>query len=513
MMTAKNTHLIGDVSPTDLLGYMDVISTSTKKGSYYNLPSERAASLNHWVSKIVDSARPFAALMCLTKSITDDARIATAIHLLGTAPKNPDPNASRRWECSVLLDAMEDMPPARVFDMFHYLIGMRAGMSSRHLRKAVKAVGGRFLRGLILRWLSNNYPKLDLWSVKYRKAFGLVARHMHLSPKAFHGVSWLFGGPPATPMQTRAKACQRSGPGQVPAELWELPMEVARGFALSKAMMTPEEFEREFSNRGHKTLKEKRLSAVRTAEAGGKVEYDPSREKNLFSLFTYLGGLDAIPANAQDWVHSAAKNQAKKMRLTLESCAVVLDTSPSMWGVKEAKRHPLFKALAATEVLRAATVGQFDVYYTSPQNRRPTIPLLHGATEYVHGVHSAIEAGHKRIILLGDGYENAPAEAMDTYLNMLKNYLDPDDKISVIHLNPVGASETGKGIKELSIYAPSAGLAHVDALPAAIFVAMAKKYPDKAIEVYLNQLVKLQSPGTAALMPAEYRTLLLTQKS
>jgi len=504
----RQREALARITPEELIGYVNTVSSSTKKGSYYNLPAEHVAALNDAIAKMMDVLRPFPALMTLTKSITDDARIASVIQLFRAQPENEQ--AVRRWECSVFLQMMRDMPPTRVFDLFHYLIGIRRVQAGdkKILKRTEAPLGGRYVRGLAERWLHVNHNMLDLWSVKYRNDFRLLARHIHLSPNFFPGVNWLFGGDPGTPLQYKVEVCRKAGPGQVPNELWELPVEVARGFALSKCQLSPDEFEKEFSNRGKKTYKEKRISAKRTAKAGGKVEYDPAKERNLFDLLVYLGAQETIPGAAQHWVQLAAKRQAKELGLNLDDVAVVLDTSPSMFGNKATQRHPLFKAVAAAKVFQAATRGSFNLFYTTPQNGNPVIPKLHGSTSYAPQIHRALQVGYEQIILIGDGYENAPEGLTHEYLKVLKSRVDTDNRISIVHLNPVGASESLDGVRELSAFAPSAGLAQVKAIPAAMFTALAKVYPAKAIEAYFRELVRLQSPQTARLMPPEYMALL-----
>lgn len=487
------------VTAQDLTGYLNTVSSSTKKGSYYNLPAEHVAALNDSIAKMMDICRPFASLMCLSPSITDDARIASVIQLI----RNRTSDNVSRWECAVFLDMTRKMPPTRVFDMFHYLIGYRR--TSGGLRRTDRAIGGRFLKGLIHRWLVDNYSKLELWSVKYRKDFQIVARHMHLSKDFFNGVDWVFGGEPVLPLQHKAETCRKAQPGQVPKELWELPYENARGFALNKCGLSSETFEKEYSERGKKTRKEQRISAKRTAKAGGTVEFDPNKARNVFDLLIYLGGQDTIPPAAREWIKMAAGRQARGMNLSFEELGVVVDTSVSMEGPRSTHRHPLFKALAAARVLEQSTAGEFHLVYTTDQGQNPIIPKLNGATNYVKAVHTLLSKGHKNIIIFGDGYENSFEGMLDEYLKMAKS-LVPD--MHVVHMNPVGASESGEGVREMSVFAPAAGLTRVEALPNAMMAILTKSDPMAAIGQYLAQLVKLQGPAAQRLMPTEYRALL-----
>jgi hypothetical protein len=361
--------------------------------------------------------------------------------------------------------------------------------------------------------LANNARSLDLWSVKYREDLLKVAKHQHLPFEDFQGIEFLFGGgkftggAPQTPLQKKLDKVRKADDKTIPTELWDLPYENARGFALNKFKMSKEDFEKEYSKKGQKTAKEARISAKRTKAAGGEVTFDPARAKSLFDLYVYLGGQDAIPGKAKQWVKKVAEKEADKIGMAVRDTAVIIDTSLSMFGTRDAKRHPLFKAMAIAKLLEKSCSGKFKTYFTTAQEGDPVLPKLHGATSYAFSLIAALKEGFKKIFLIGDGYENAPEGLTHRVLYAFKKKIDTDNEVAIIHLNPVQAAES-LGVREMSPHAPAAGINRVEGISSAVFTALAKTYPIKALEAYFAELCRLQGPETRALMPPQYQKLL-----
>ena len=513
-LTTRSRGTIKQITPDELIGYLNAVSSGTKKGTFYNMSDEQIGALNDKISKMVSTFRPFAALMALSPSTTHDARIATAMQLMSSKASVQD-NDARKWETTIIRESLDLMPVTKVFDLFQYLIGYRREQNGkkRVLRKSKKAIGGSFVKGMIKEYLRRNARRLSLWSVKYPKDFRRVARHIHLSPSEFKGVGYVFTTedkhPAAgrTPFQEKAEKVKESPADIIPTELWELPYENARGFALGKFGISKEDFEKKFSELGRKTIKEQMTSAKRTQEAGGVSTFDPAKARSLFELFVYLGGQESIPAKAAEWVDKVAKKEASRIGLNIKNAAVIVDTSLSMFGTKATKRHPLYKAMAIARIIEKSS-DSCKIFYTTPQSDNVVIPKLHGSTSYAQSVIDALKDGCEQIFLVGDGYENAPEGLTHRVLYAFKKKIDVDDKISFLHLNPVQAAESLGGVREMSSYAPSAGISNVQGISASIFIALAKTYPLKALETYFSELVRLQSEETKALMPADYQKLL-----
>lgn len=504
-----NRSAVAQVSPDELIGYVNVVGTATKKGSFYNEGDEHTAALNDAIAKMRDVFPPFPVLMTLSGAITDDARIMTAVQVLRRPAAGHDRPAVRGWECAVIQQMFTQMPPTRVFDLFNYLAGYRRVEGK--MKRSAKAIGRKYTRRLATDWLKTKQQMLDFWSVKYQKDMRVLARHNHINPTFFEELSWLFGGEAKGPNQVAMETCQRAPAGSPrtgpPPDLWKLPYENARGLALNKFGISKEEFEEKFSKKGQKTQKEARTSAKRTRAAGGEVTYDPSRARDLFELFVYLGGQESIPRQASGWIANVAAKQARQVGMHMDNCAVILDTSQSMSGTPATPRHPLFKALSIMYVVKKST-DRFNAYYTGGASMLGVIPKIGGPTGYAQPVLQALKDGFTNIMLLGDGYENSPEGMTHRLIHTFKKKLDPENKVAFINLNPVAAAETSGGVREISPHIPAAGIRDVKALPSAMFVALAKTYPMRAIESYYGELLRLQTPATYSMLPTQFQRAL-----
>lgn len=533
----QTTTIAAPITPEELVGYINAVTTATKNATYYGTKDEQVGALVQKIDKMIGVCRPFAALMCLSGGITDSARMATAMRLMQVMPDpRPLPGTAtaeemRRWEAYVINDMLDKMPVTRVLDLFNLFIGYRhveevsetaavfaqqAGAKAKAklvFKKDDVAVGGRYIKGVMKSYILRNAGKLDFWSVKYRKDFRKLAVHLHMDVKKHPEIAWIFGNAGVGVVQKAVDVCRRAAASKAPASLWKLPYEVARGFALNKFNIGKEDFEKKFSDKGKKTIKEQRTSAKRTKAAGGTVDLDPAR-LSLFDLFVYLGGQDEIPHDARKWISKAAVREASNLGLSFDEVAVVVDTSKSMFGTRQAPRHPLFKSMSLAHAIRKATKTRFGMYYTTDQGingdgeqKHPVIPKLYGATSYAMPMIQAIRDGFKKIIVIGDGYENAPDGLTHKMLVALKEKVDTADEYSFLHLNPVHAAESSEGVKELSPYLPAAGIRSTSGIGYSMFLAMAKQYPVKALEAYLVELIKLQSGKAKVFMPEPVQKL------
>jgi hypothetical protein len=113
----------------------------------------------------------------------------------------------------------------------------------------------------------------------------------------------------------------------------------------------------------------------------------------------------------------------------------------------------------------------------------------------------ALKDGCETLILLGDGYENAPFEgALHQLLFTYKKVLDKKNKLMILHFNPVYAAEA-KDVRSITELAAQVGVRQIEGLNEAMFLAVAKSKPMLAIQKYLKHLVSLQNDACKRLMP------------
>ena len=504
-------------SSEEFLGYVNTVMVGTKKKTYYNLGEESQDNLIQNIDKMINTCRPFAVLFPLADFSTDDARIVSGMRLFNNSKNLSEQH--KKWEAYVLGDMLSKMQPNRVFDLFAYIIGYRRvkietssirgkSKESRYVWKKVeRAIGGRYAKGIMKDFLQRNRRMFDFWSVKYRKDMRRIALHLRLSPRLFPEVEWLFGGIAKGKVQKAVEKCRKSD--ILPTEVWSLPKEVARGFALNKYKLTSEEFEKKFSEVGMATKKEVRIADKRVKKAGGVSKFDPAKQ-NIFDLFVYFGGQDELPSDAEKWVLVAAKKEAKNIGFTFKDTAIVVDTSQSMYGSKETSNHPLYRALSLAFTIQEATEGYSKIYFTSAKSNK-LIPRANGASKYAPSILRALKEGGnnlKQIVIIGDGYENSPEGMTHRLLFAFKKKIDTEDRINFMHLNPVQAGESVESVREITPLIPSVAIRDTKSIGFSVFMALAKKDPERAIQTYLKILIGFQREYVRGLMPTEVNRLI-----
>lgn len=495
-------------SVEDLLGYLNTVTTSTKKGGFQSTKQDNIAALTQSITSMMNVCRPFAALMMLTKGMTDDAKTVTAVKLLeGNAAR-----AIRSWERHVIYQAITNMPPNRVFDMFSLLIGQervaKEGKSATIWKQKRKSVGGKYSKYLMRRFLTNDAKRLSLWTVKYRNDLKRIVKHLHWSKDEpmFNIIKWLFDGEPVTDLQRKVEEVRAASGDAPPDCLWKLPMEVARGYALNKFKVPPEEFESRFSVKGTKTRTEARQSDKRAVESGGKSTFDPNRA-GVFELLTYMSGGGSVPIT-RDHIEAAASREASGIEWKYNDIVCIVDTSASMYGTRQTPNHPLFKALNLAYVLGQVSKS-CKIISTDCRNLLgdDIIPPVDGPTNYARALLEVVETGFdKTVFIMGDGYENAPEGLFGQVYREVKR-LDKHNELTVIHLNPVQAAEKKTGVRDIAANVPSVSATNVGSLGQALFLAQASSDPMKALKMYYRMLINHQPEWMKAIMPPEYKEL------
>ncbi|MEU0633935.1 hypothetical protein ABZ355_42465, partial [Streptomyces sp. NPDC005989] len=150
--------------------------------------------------------------------------------------------------------------------------------------------------------------------------------------------------------------------------------------------------------------------------------------------------------------------------------AAVLDDSYSSSGSGEKRRRPLAVALACHFLLEAlAGPGAYTPLWTSGR----TDPLLvrpSGPTPLGFRVLDALELGPDRLVIVSDGWDNAPPGLAGEVLRVWRTGLDPDRRTAVVHVNPVYDADAFD-VRRLSPSVPTAGVRDAEDLPALVELA------------------------------------------
>jgi hypothetical protein len=407
--------------------------------------------------------------------------------------KSHEHSPTTKWENEIILQSLETMPVPRVLGFFVHL------KDEKISSKRAKYVVYEYLRKHRGNW--------DLWTLKYRMEMKVILRYIHIS----YNQNAAKRDPYLAKLMRYLEYGEKDGCGQLildyedvrngdKSKLAKLPLTIAEGFT-KKLDMKKEELTKKFVEDGGKlTAKEKQTRASSMKEMGIASGFD-IRKSKLFDALVYLKSLDHLPESEErilSMLRKKATDIASKLNFQFQKVGLVLDTSQSMFGTKTQPYHPLLRAMALSLVLEQVST-KFKVYRTTESTN--FFPQLGNQSNYADAVMRALKDGCKTLIIVGDGYENAPFEgATHALLYAYKNKIDKDNQLMVLHFNPVFAAET-MDVRPITELASYVGVRDVEAIGQSMFLAVAKQKPMLAIKNYLGYLIGLQSEKAKALMP------------
>jgi hypothetical protein len=150
---------------------------------------------------------------------------------------------------------------------------------------------------------------------------------------------------------------------------------------------------------------------------------------------------------------------------TWGNVVAVLDDSFSSYGSRVKRRRPLAVALAChylLEALAGAYTGLWLSGAADPLKVRPT-----GATPLGRRLIDALERRPDRLVIVSDGWDNAPPGLAAEVLRVWRRKLDPEGDVGIVHLNPVYDAELFD-VRRLSPMVPTAGIRDAEDLPALV---------------------------------------------
>jgi len=296
-------------------------------------------------------------------------------------------------------------------------------------------------------------PAFD--AVKYRRSLSVAARHAHLPlPGEVGTVLFDWRRPkryetPVLEAWRRAHYEQRA--------LYELPYTVAEGLAAQHGISRS----RFLSGIAPKLTDGERLrlqaTGVRHNVEALAVDLATAP---LTRLAIYVLSLSR-PERARrrdeltGALQAAARRAARRQAGTWGRVVAVLDDSYSAAGSGVKRRRPLAVALAAHYLL-----GVLAADYTGLWLHHRGDPLLvHpiGATGLGLRIVDALERRPDRLVIVSDGWDNAPPGQAAEVLRIWQERLDPGRATTIVHLNPVYDAGTfdvrrlGAGVATLGI--------------------------------------------------------------
>lgn len=209
--------------------------------------------------------------------------------------------------------------------------------------------------------------------------------------------------------------------------------------------------------KGRLTAGQRLAKQAQAERAGVEVEVDFTRYDAVrLYLYAYERGLTDEVAGA---LAARARRTAAGLDLADRRVALVLDGSGSMAGSGEQALRPIAVTLALRDVLREAAGECREVWFGGKTGEdglvRPS-----GDTAPVHALLDALSWDADLVVVVGDGYENAPA---GRFAEVLAAVRDLGIRTPVVQMTPVLAADAG-GARPLAAEVPVAGVQRLEGL-------------------------------------------------
>ncbi|WP_329017752.1 hypothetical protein [Streptomyces sp. NBC_00690] len=432
------------IAAEDVLLFVNAAVTSTGQREFHSGAGEQRLSLAFLHEYVRINYRPlYAAVLALDINDHNAARIV--VDLLRTADEAT--SAQKRSEGRLIAARLAALPPQRVYRVF------------RALRTA--GVNNRRTRAIQRDWLAAR-PDLGHDAVKYRSGLKTVARHAH-QPLGSELGNFLFRpGKTARYADARLDAYRRARYEQ--GAIYELPFTVAEGFAAKHGVPRALFLERI-------APRMTRLERLRTQRSTGMptdLTAMPLTRLALFVLSLSRQERHARRTELTGALRAAAARVAGPHAGGWGRVSAVLDDSYSSSGSGVKRRRPLAVALGAHFLLEALA-GSYRAHWLSGGSDallvRPWGPSPLGTR-----VLDALEDSPDRLVIVSDGWDNAPPGLAGEVLRIWRTRLDGERRTSVVHLNPVYDADAFD-VRRLAPSVPTAGVRDAEDLAALVEIA------------------------------------------
>jgi hypothetical protein len=405
----------------DVVMFVNAAITSTGQREFYGSAGQQRLSLAFLHEYVLVNYRDlYAATLALAINHHNAGLIAT--NLLRTT-RNASPD-QRAIEGALVGQRLSLLPPQRVYALF------------RELRRL--GINNRRTRAIMRNWVAAR-PDPAFDAVKFRRSLGVVARHAHLTLPGEVGTA-LFEWRRPKRYETPILEAWRRAHYEVRA-LDDLPYTVAEGLATQHGL----DRTRFLTRIAPRLTQGERLRLQSSAErlGVGTVAMD-LRLAPLTRLASYVLSLPRPErASRRDELTtallSAADRTAGRHRGTWGHVVAVLDDSYSSSGSGVKRRRPLAVALA-THFLLQSLASIYNGLWLSHRDD-PLMAHPVGPTGLGGRILDALELRPDRLVIVSDGWDNAPPGQAGEVLRVWRERLDPSRRTSLVHLNPVYDNE------------------------------------------------------------------------
>ena len=457
----------------DFLDFLDAAYAATSQKEFYHSSSEQRVSLSFFHFYMVYSDRIRYARF-LSMGINDHNKQNIIFNLLLTGKETP--SSFKVEENNLIAKTLSQLPPQRVYNLFFKI--KKAKINNRRTRAFAK------------QFLSTRDLSFD--AVKYKKKLKKLASHNHLKLEDEMS-SFLYKFKSSNQFETELFENFRQA-YYSQAAVYSLPFTVAEGFA-EKHGIERSVFLEKIEPMMTKAEKAKYLNSARKHKVQLSSDLSNLSTTKLFSFYLSLAGMEQNEMR-EDFVRALSKASAREnkfSKIDFSKTALIIDDSFSMSGSLAKKNRPLSVSLAVSSILSTADERLKKYFLSGAKDEFSS--RANGATSIAVNVISALEDGAKEIIILSDGYENAPYGGVEQVVKMWRK-IEKGKRVSFIHINPVFNSGDYK-IQHLSDLITCCGIRDASEIEQVLtfcrFKATVKKlsevdnYQTKMVKRYLNE--------------------------
>ncbi|GAB2832667.1 hypothetical protein GCM10022221_34270 [Actinocorallia aurea] len=424
------------IAAEDVLLFVNAAITGTGQREFHTGQTRQGLSLEFLHRYLLGNYREFYAA-ALALDVNDHNAALIAANLLAEG-------AVSDVEGALIGRRLQDLPPQRVYRLFREV--RRAGANNRRVRAIIRD------------WLRAR-PDLAFDAVKYRAGLKDAVKHAHLSLEGELG-TFLFT--PFKPAAYRTPILESWRRAHYDKDaVYELPYTVAEGLAAKRGI------KREAFLTGI-APRLTRLERLRLQESGGEaVKADltrmPLTRLALYALSLPVAARVERRTELTSALRAAALRTAGGAAGTWGKVAAVLDDSYSASGSAQKRRRPLAVALACHYLLEALAARYVPLWVSGRTD--PLLARAEGPTPLGLRILDGLEHRPDRLVIVSDGWDNAPPGLAGEVLRVWRTRLDPSGACSIVHLNPV-YDAAAFDVRRLAPTVPTAGIRDAENLPA-----------------------------------------------
>ncbi|GHG90660.1 hypothetical protein [Comamonas sp. JC664] len=443
-MAALAEARVEQVAREDLVMFVNACFSCTGQREFYGDARGQSVSIEFLHQYILGNYRRLYA-RTLAAGINHFNQAQILLNLLASG--SPVEARDKAEEGALIAAALRALPPQRAFRVLESL------RSRRINNRRARAVARDYVKGR---------GNLAFDAVKYRAKLRAAVSHGHLKlegelgPFLFHGWKKRVFTQPLLESFRRAHYAQEA--------LYELPYTVAEGLAVKHGI--PRDVFLQRIEPRLTAAERLRLQESSARERGTPPPVELGRA-SLTKLALYVLALPLESRRARQPELQAALEQAaarvlRKSPSRLGRVAAILDNSYSSSGSWEKRRRPLGVALA-THYLLSSAAREYRAWWTGPVEDALLVSAR-GQTDIATPLLDALAWGADLVVIVSDGYDNDPPNAVAELTRVFRAKLDPRRRTALVHVNPVFDSE-GYAPRSFGTAVPTVGVRDAEDVP------------------------------------------------